>query len=92
MELHRYRRTATLKAQQLHHSHFHSSQHSFPLSAQQLNDVSIWLELHCYSYNAKRIASHPFSHRVQELCESQGGRPGLSVLTSLMVSVDIKQY
>ena len=29
---------------------------------------------------------------VQELCESWGGRPGLSVLTSLMVSVDVKQY
>ena len=29
---------------------------------------------------------------VQELCESWGGRPGLSVLTSLMVSMDIKQY
>ena len=30
--------------------------------------------------------------RVQELCESRGGRPGLSVLTSLLVSVDLKQY
>ena len=30
--------------------------------------------------------------RVQELCESRGGRPGLSVLTSLTVSVDVKQY
>ena len=29
---------------------------------------------------------------VQELCESRGGRPGLSVLTSLPVSVDVKQY
>ena len=29
---------------------------------------------------------------VQELCESRGGRPGLSVLNSLMVSVDVKQY
>ena len=26
----------------------------------------------------------------QELCESRGDRPGLSVLTSLMVSVDVK--
>ena len=31
-------------------------------------------------------------HIVQELCESQGGRPGLSVLTSLLVSVDVKLY
>ena len=30
--------------------------------------------------------------RVQELCESRGGRPGLSVLTSLAVSVDVKQH
>ena len=29
---------------------------------------------------------------VQELCESRGGRLGLSVLTSLMVAVDVKQY
>ena len=34
----------------------------------------------------------PWSRRrAQELCESGGGRPGLSVLTSLMVSVDVKQ-
>ena len=33
--------------------------------------------------------THPI---VQELCESRGGRPGLSVLTSLMVSVDVKHY
>ena len=35
-------------------------------------------------------ASVPFI--VQELCESRGGRPGLSVLTSLLVSVDVKLY
>ena len=29
---------------------------------------------------------------VQELCERGGGRPGLSVLTSLLVSVDVKLY
>ena len=29
---------------------------------------------------------------VHELCESRGGRPGLSVLTSLLVSVDVKIY
>ena len=29
---------------------------------------------------------------VQELCESRGGRPGLSVLMSLLVSVDVKIY
>ena len=31
-------------------------------------------------------------HRVQELCESRGGRPGLPVLMSLTVSVDVKQH
>ena len=30
--------------------------------------------------------------RVQELCESQGGRPGLPILMSLTVSVDVKQH
>ena len=29
---------------------------------------------------------------VQELRESRGGRPGLSILTSLLVSVDVKNY
>ena len=29
---------------------------------------------------------------VQELCESRGGRPGLSVLTRLLASVDVKIY
>ena len=29
---------------------------------------------------------------VQELCESRGGRPGLSVLSSLPVSVYVKIY
>ena len=31
------------------------------------------------------------ANRVQELCESRGGRPGLPVLISLMVSVDVKK-
>ena len=31
-------------------------------------------------------------YRVQKLCESRGGRPGLPVLMSLTVSVDVKQY
>ena len=30
--------------------------------------------------------------RAQELCKSRGGPLGLSVLTNLMVSVDVKQY
>ena len=42
-----------------------------------IKGISLWL-------------SHPLI--VQELCESRGGRPGLSVLTSLLVSVDVKLY
>ena len=37
------------------------------------------------------VSNHSVSI-VQELFESQGGRPGLSVLTSLLVSVDVKIY
>ena len=38
----------------------------------------------------RKISEHQLT--VQELCESRGGRPGLSVLTSLLVSVDVKNY
>ena len=40
------------------------------------------------------FASQSLIHNsiVQELCESRGGRPGLSVLTSLLVSVCVKNY
>ena len=37
-------------------------------------------------------SSAPKNTIVQELCESRGGRPGLSVLASLMVSVDVRLY
>ena len=30
--------------------------------------------------------------RVEELCESRGGRLGLPLLTSFLVSVDVKNY
>ena len=43
-----------------------------------------------FHQNGYRI--HFFGFIVQELCESRGGRPGLSVLTSLLVSVDLKIY
>ena len=38
------------------------------------------------------VLLNPLCDIVQELCESRGGRPGLSVLTSLLVSVDVKIY
>ena len=46
------------------------------------------------SEKSKYIGLHAgrFAHIVQELCESRGGRPGLSVLMSLLVSVDVKLY
>ena len=40
----------------------------------------------------RRELTAPEETIVQELCESGGGRPGLSVLTSLLVSVDVKIY
>ena len=42
-----------------------------------------------YKYRSWRVSCNFI---VQELCESRGGRPGLSVLTSLLVSVDVKIY
>ena len=46
--------------------------------------VSVDVKHHLYLFKITFI--------VQELCESQGGRPELSVLTSLLVSVDVKQH
>ena len=43
-------------------------------------------------HEVKSQLEFTFNVIVQELCESRGGRPGLSVLTSLPVSVDVKQY
>ena len=42
--------------------------------------------------NAFRLVKQSYMLIVQELCESRGGRPELSVLTSLLVSVDVKNY
>ena len=44
---------------------------------------------HLHFYTAPELCPYNI---VQELCESRGGRPGLSVLTSLLVSVDVKSY
>ena len=38
------------------------------------------------------VSSASNYRRVQELCESRGGRLGLSVLMSLTVSVDVKEH
>jgi len=44
------------------------------------------------SFDYIRNKITPQTDIVQELCESRGGRLGLSVLTSLLVSVDVKNY
>ena len=45
-----------------------------------------------HNSNCKTITVDFTNCIVQELCEMRGGRPGLSVLTSLLVSVDVKLY
>ena len=39
-----------------------------------------------------KVLAQNSTPRVQELCESRGGRPGLSILMSLTVSVAVKQH
>ena len=43
-------------------------------------------------YRKSAAASGLKYSSVQELCENRGGLPGLSVLTSFLVSVDVKIY
>ena len=52
--------------------------------------VKMFLQYLTVDYKCAFILHNCFI--VQELCESRGGRPGLSVLTSLLVSVDVKIY
>ena len=51
-------------------------------------------DVHLDSHTAPELSwdAAGLTHIVQELCEGRGGRPGLSVLTSLLVSVDVKIY
>ena len=51
----------------------------------------VWI-LNCVSLQYKKGMDRIFFVIVQELCESRGGRPELSVLTSLLASVDVKIY
>ena len=46
----------------------------------------------CPEWSFVRVVFSQSGIIVQELCESRGGRPGLSVLTNLLVSVDVKLY
>ena len=52
-------------------------------------------QLFCLAHDSWSVIGAACCHMaliVQQLCESRGGRPGLSVLTSLLVSVDVKLY
>ena len=50
------------------------------------------LKLHTIRKKKKNKNKTKKKKTVPELCESRGGRPGLSVLMSLTVSVDVKQH
>ena len=52
-----------------------------------MRNVHFYIYIYIYIYLCDCVR-----HRVQELCESRGGHPGLPVLLSLSVSVDVKQY
>ena len=56
----------------------------------QMSKINAWS---LYLHGIYRSMVSPYERGiVQELCESRGGRPGLSVLTSLLASVDVKNY
>ena len=49
------------------------------------------LTRHASKYKVHKLhEGYSLSHSSEAVCESRGGRPGLSVLTSLLVSVDVK--
>ena len=50
------------------------------------------LKLHLLLISVIKTKEYSLLIIVQEMCESRGVRPGVSVLTSLLVSVDIKLY
>ena len=66
---------------------------SFSISCWQIFEVkqsSVKKERVFHTQERKMLHSH--SAEIQELCESRSGCPGLSVLMSLLVSVDVKIY
>ena len=69
---------------------FHSPSHSSPVPNKPYKMVCVDVQ-HYERRKVIRIIKK-ITLIVQELCESRGGRPGLSVLTSLLVSVDVKIY
>ena len=61
-----------------------------PLSGYHLFITQLQTPAHCSHYNGSTEKTGRC--RVQELCESRGGCPGISILMSLTVSVDVKQH
>ena len=63
--------------------------------SKRTNTVNAHINTQTFYINYPQYNQYNYTHShtiVQELCESRGGRPGLSVLTSLLVSVDVKLY
>ena len=55
----------------------------------QVNELWVFNSIADGLYNGGGFPFHP---RIQEVCESRSGRPGLPILMSLVVSVDVKQH
>ena len=62
------------------------------ISSRSLPRVALWWGGFQQGRSRQMFARDKVVSIVQELRESRGGRPGLSVLTSLLVSVDVKNY
>ena len=69
-----------------------SARHQASEQQQPPNSLISNLERSVKRVGYKVVGKRGLNLIVQELCESRGGRPGLSVLTSLLVSVDVKIY
>ena len=74
------------------HAHTHTHTYCSRNWVHILVRMEILWEEEGFQFGFKRWQGWALSVIVQELCESRGGRPGLSVLTSLLVSVDVKIY
>ena len=53
--------------------------------------INTWMSSSTTSMVHNVLGCH-LTYIVQELCESRGGHPGLSILASFLVSEDVKLY